>query len=140
MKFGSFSGYSGFQGGPSALSTRMQLAGCESSSSACSSSSSHVPFRLSISTAQAQPHNQPLPGCLPRWDIYRVYWKLLAHCWPSKCDCFAKKEISRSVGLVASSAWEQREPEVRTQLHCFFYLQKEFAALCGVFGGFLSDS
>lgn len=116
------------------LPTRIQLAGCESHRLVCSSLSFQIPFLFSISKAQAHPHNQLLSGWLPRCDIYRVYWKLLAHYWASKCDCFSKKEISWSVGLVASLDCKQREPEVRTKLHCFFYLQKQFAALC-----FLSD-
>lgn len=109
--------------------------GCESNRLVCSSLSFPIPFCFSISKAQAHPHNQLLSGWLPRCDIYRVYWKLLAHYWASKWDCFSKKEISRSVGLVASLDCKQREPEVGTKLHCFFYLQKQFAALC-----FLSDS
>lgn len=117
------------------LSARIQLAGCESNRLVCWSLSFQIPFRFSISKAQAHPHNRLLSGWLPRCDIYRVYWKLLAHYWASKCDCFSKKEISWSVGLVASLDCKQREPEVRTKLHCFFYLQKQFAALC-----FLSDS
>lgn len=126
----------GHTAGPGdSLSTRIQLAGCESNRLVCSSLSFQIPFRFSISKAQAHPHNQLLSGWLPRCDIYRVYWKLLAHYWASKCDCFSKKEISWSVGLVASLDCKQREPEVRTKLHCFFYLQKQFAALC-----FLSDS
>lgn len=65
--------------------------------------------------------------------IYRAYWKLLAHYWASKCDCFSEKEISWSVGLVASLECKQGEPEVSTEPHCFFYLQKQFAALWIVF-------
>lgn len=69
---------------------RIQLAGCESNRLLCLSLSFQIPFRFSISSAQAHPHNQLLSGQLPRCDIYRVYWKLLAHCWASKCDCFSK--------------------------------------------------
>lgn len=69
---------------------RIQLAGRESNRLVCLSLSFQIPFRFSISSAQAHPHNQLLSGQLPRCDIYRVYWKLLAHCWALKCDCFSK--------------------------------------------------